>query len=74
MCLLSQWKESSPNAYKVCNNNVETPTKVESLTPEHVGIAKVNKTLTKNMDSQEDEGMESKELDRDFLFNEVNYF
>ena len=68
--LLAQWNESSPNPNKVYNNSVETPEKEESLEPEHVEVPKVDETLTENMESQEDEGTESKKLDHDSLVDD----
>ena len=67
MSLLSQWKESSSIPNKVCNNNVETPKKEESLETEHVEIPPTDEALMEDMEIEEDDPRESKELDEDFL-------
>ena len=41
----AQWKESSSIPNKVCNNNVETPKKEESLETEHVEIPPTDEAL-----------------------------
>ena len=63
--LLSQWTESSSIPNKVCNNNVEEP-----LETEHKEIHKVEESLVENIESHEDEAMESKKLDHDSLVDD----
>ena len=70
MSLLSQWKESSSIPNKVCNNNVETPKKEESLETEHVEIPPAGEALMESMENHEDEAIESKELERDSFTEE----
>ena len=75
--LFSQWKESSLNLNKVCNNNAETPKKEEPLMLEHVETHKVeeslktedveippvDETLMESMENNEDEGTKSEDHD-----------
>ena len=75
--LFSQWKESSLNLNKVCNNNAETPKKEEPLTLEHVETHKVedslktdhveippaDEALMESMENHEDEGTKSEDHD-----------
>ena len=66
--LFSQWKESSPNLNKVGNNDVKTPTtKDESLETKHVEIKSLEESLMEDMEIEEDDSIESNELDQDFL-------
>ena len=67
MSLLSKLEELSPPLNEVSNINVKTPKKEESLEPEQVEIPMVDEKLTASMEIHEDEGMESKEFDHDFL-------
>ena len=82
--LFSQWKESSLNLNKVCNNNAETPKKEEPLTLEHVETHKVeeslktehveippaNEFLSESMENHEEEELELIKHDHESLIED----
>ena len=68
--LFSQWKESSLNLNKVCNNNAETPKKEDSLKTEHEETHKVEESL----EVIEDEDLESMNHNHDSLIEEEEVY
>ena len=82
--LFSQWKESSLNLNKVCNNNAKTPKKEEPLTLEHVETHKVeeslktehveippaNEFLSESMENHEEEELELIKHDHESLIED----